>query len=66
MKNPLKDSRYQVAKEFTGAHKPAKGLQTGERYVARFCGDFIAARETETEAWAECVIHDDSRTTNIL
>jgi hypothetical protein len=62
MKNPLKDSRYSVRIEYTGAFTPApKGLKTGQRYVSRFCGDYIGFSETEKQAWEKCVAHNIDR-----
>jgi hypothetical protein len=67
MKNPLKDSRYSVRIEFTGAFTPApKGLKTGQRYVSRFCGEYIGFSETENDAWLKCIFHDDERTFQML
>lgn len=66
MNNPLKDERYKVAKEFTGHYQEAEGLKTGQRYVSRFCGEYIDASKTENEAWITCIIHDDERTIKIL
>jgi hypothetical protein len=67
MRNPLKDDRYQVKVECTGAFTPApKGLRSGERYVARFCGDYLGMAETENRAWLLCIFHDDERNFKML
>ncbi len=64
----IKDERYTVNKEFTGAyHKtPVKDLKQGQTFAARFCGSWIGCAKTEAKAWILCIIYDDLRTINIL
>lgn len=49
----LGDGRFSVAREFTGAPEhPAYNLRPGERWVARFQGDWIGSSTTENGARA--------------
>lgn len=56
------DPRYSVRKEFTGAYEPAAGLLTGQRWVARFEGDYIGSGTSKPEALAAVAAHQ-TRTT---
>ena len=54
MQRPIQsDSRYTVAREFCGHDKP--------RFVARWCGDFIASRSDYPAAVLCCVTHKAAR-----
>lgn len=68
MKNPTKDPRYTVGKEFTGDFKDRteQGFKRGQMFVARFCGDWIGSEPTENGAHLLCIFHQDERTTKIL
>lgn len=48
----MSDGRYHVGLEFTGAFEPAPDLAPGQRWVFRFCGEWIGSATTEAEAWA--------------
>jgi len=50
---PVPDGRYTVNEEFTG--------DSGRPWVARFCGDFISAHATVTEALSASQSHHFSR-----
>lgn len=65
---PTFDERYSVNKEFCGyEHKePVKGLEQGQMYVARFCGEWIGCELTENEATLLCVFHYDERNLRLL
>jgi len=58
MKNLIKDERYSVNKEWCGHSK--------QKFVARFCGDWIGKAETKNKAWLLCIYHDDDRNLKLL
>lgn len=47
----MSDGRYHVGLEFTGAFEPAPGLAPGQRWVFRFCGEWVGSATTEAQAW---------------
>jgi hypothetical protein len=57
----LRDSRYSVRKEFTGATEPAPGLKPGQRFVARFSREFIGSATTQKAARALADRHNTTR-----
>ncbi len=57
--HPIKsDSRYSVQREYCGYEKP--------RFVARFCGEFIASHLSYTAAVLAAVGHRCARQTGII
>ena len=48
-----KDKRYEVNLEWCG--------QSTQKYIARFCGDFVGWYETETKAWCGAKFHNEKR-----
>ncbi len=62
MKSTIDDNRYTVAREYIGAPEEVAGLRTGERWVARFCGDWVGSAESRPAARALADTHYDDRT----
>ncbi len=61
MKSTIDDARYTVAREYTGQTPQISGLRVGERWVARFCGDWIGAADSRPDARALADTHYDDR-----
>lgn len=57
----MADRRYSVARERTGAYEPVPGLDTGQRWVTRFCGAWVGASVTQQDGWLTAVDHHVSR-----
>ncbi|GGJ75655.1 hypothetical protein GCM10010123_02070 [Pilimelia anulata] len=55
------DGRYTVTPEWCGWTHPAPGLPLGQAWVARWCGQWLAATATATAAWAACRGHQCQR-----
>ena len=66
MTSYFKNKGYSVNVEFTGDYETIKGLKAGQRYVARFCGEFIGSETTKIKSELLCLFHDDDKTINIL
>lgn len=49
------DSRHSIAREFTGTFQSTPNLRPGERWVFRFCGDFVSCHTSKAEAQREAL-----------
>jgi hypothetical protein len=55
------DGRYAVRKEFTGDAHDYAGLMAGQMWVARFCGEFLAAVSSKEAALQIVAAHQSKR-----
>ena len=54
----LNDERYQLNLEWCGYAK--------QRYVLRFCGEWLGSYETKKEGMLQAIFHDDERNYKLL
>lgn len=57
----LGDARYTVRKEFTGDADKRPGLMLGQRWVVRFCGEWVQTVEDKAEGLQVVAAHQSSR-----
>lgn len=55
------DERYSVCKEFTGDYEQVHGLMVGQRWVVRFCGEFVAATTSKQAGLQRVAAHQSDR-----
>jgi len=52
---------YSVTVEYTGNGATIPGLRAGQRYVARFAGEYVGGADAEELAWVLCNAHRRGR-----